>query len=194
MLSASNEVRNAFKKKYEGQFSRIRKEELDARLALVTTTSALGRSSIYNRLKYGDHRLFEGVGFTQGFGEFHFSNGLYGPIFGYATRWCDPTDRKKGWGEGFRNRREVVRKCLAKVGLSKTWRIHGIQREIFVAPLAKNTREFLRGEHSRLLWRDNSVEDLFEYFKERWLIPRSKWDLRYLEFVPSSYRLWNERE
>jgi len=194
MLSASNEVRNAFKKKYNGQVSRIRKEQLDARLALVTTTSALGRSSIYNRLKYGDLHLFKSVGFTQGFGEFHFSNGLYEPIFEYATRWCEPTDRKKRWGKGFRNRREVVRKCLAKIGLSKAWRIHGIQREVFVAPLAKNTKEFLRGEHSRLLWHDNSVEELFEYFRERWLIPRSLRDERYKTWRPEEWTIWTGNE
>lgn len=191
MLAASNEVADAFKKKYAGQISRIRKAESDTRLALLTTTSALGRSSIYNRLRFNDRLLFESVGFTRGFGEFHFSNGLYEPIFNYATRWCEPTDRKRGWGEGFRNRREVVRKCLSKIGLSSDWRIHGVQREIFVVPLAKNAKEFLSGEHTRLYRFMNSAEDLSNYFLERWLIPRSKRDLRYLGFLPSQYRVWN---
>lgn len=191
MLTASNEVRNAFKRKYGGLLSRIRRKQTDARLALITTTSALGRSSIYNRLRLGDRKLFESVGFTRGFGDFHFSNGLYKPIFNYATRWCEPTDRKNGWGEGFRNRREVVRKCLAKVGLSSAWRIHGVQREVFVIPLARNTREFLRGEHSRLSWYDHSPDILFSFFKERWLVPRSQRDNRYKTWQPQEWSLWN---
>lgn len=191
MLAASNEVRSAFKRKYGGLLSRIQRKRLDGRLALITTTSALGRSSIYNRLRLGDQRLFESVGFTRGFGDFHFSNGLYEPIFNYATRWCEPTDRKKGWGEGFRNRREVVRKCLTKIGLSSAWRIHGVQREVFVVPLARNTRQFLKGQHSRLLWYDHSLNDLFSFFKERWLLPRSRRDDRYKTWQPQEWSLWD---
>ena len=191
MLAASNEVRNAFNRKYVGHVSRIQERPLDARLALITTTSALGRSSIYNRIKYGERLLYEGVGFTRGFGEFQFSNGLYKPILDYADRWCTPTDRKKGWGTGFRNRREVVRKCLIKLGLSSAWRIHGVQREVYVVPLARNTREFLRGNHSRLQWHDHSVENLFQFFRERWLLPRSERDQRYKEFDRSHYIIWN---
>lgn len=193
MLTASNEVRNALKRKYGGRRSVIRRKELDGRLALITTTSALGRSSIYNRLKYGKRLLFHGVGFTRGSGEFHFSNGLYGTISEYAVRYCEPTAKQERWGTGFRNRREVVKKCLAKVGLPTEWLYHGIQREIFAIPLARNAREFLRGEHSRLLWFDQSVEDLFAFFRERWLLPRGERDQRYKSWDPTEWRLWSSK-
>ncbi len=191
MLAASNEVRNTFKRKYGGRPSVIRRKRLDARLALITTTSALGRSSIYNRLKYGERLLFQSVGFTRGSGEFHFSNGLYGTISEYAVRYCEPTAKQERWGTGFRNRREVVKKCLAKVGLSTEWLYHGIQREVFMIPAASNTLEFLRGEHSKLLWYDQPAEILFAFFRDRWLIPRSQRDLRYLSFRRSDWLLWN---
>lgn len=194
MLAASNEVRNAFKRKYGGRRSVIRRKRLDARLALITTTSALGRSSIYNRIKYGERLLFHGIGFTRGSGEFHFSNGLYGTISKYAVRYCEPTAKQERWGTGFRNRREVVKKCLAKVGLSTEWLYHGIQREIFVIPLAHNTREFLRGEQSRLLWFDQSAEDLFAFFRERWLIPRSERDQRYRLWDSHEWQLWPSKD
>jgi hypothetical protein len=93
------------------------------------------------------------------------------------------------WGDGFRNRREIVKKCLSKVGLSAEWIYHGIQREIFVVPLAKNTSEFLQGERSKLLWFDQSSRALFEYFKERWLVPRSSWDLSYKTWHPGQWVL-----
>jgi hypothetical protein len=194
MLVASNEVRRAFRRKYAQTRAWIRRRKFDGRLALVTTTSALGRSSIYNRLKYDGTPLYRSVGFTQGSGEFHFSNGLYSTISTYALRYCDPTAKQHRWGTGFRNRREVVRKVLAKVGLSSEWIYHGIRREVYAIPLAKNTQQFLRGEHSRLLWFKLSAEELFAEFRERWLLPRASRDRRYLDFVPASYRLWTGKE
>ena len=194
MLVASNEVREAFSRKYGGSRSLIQGRVFDGRLALVTTTSALGRSSIYNRLKYRDRLLFQSVGFTHGSGEFHFSNGLYSSISKYAVRYCKPTAKQKHWGKGFRNRREVVKKCLAKIKLSTRWLYHQIQREIFVVPLAANTREFLRGEHSTLEWFDQPAEDLFTFFRERWLIPRSEKDHRYRFWEPSEWQLWHGEE
>jgi Druantia protein DruA len=193
MLVASREVRQAFHRKYRFRRSLIRRQISDNRLALITTMSALGRSSIYNRLRFGDRLLFNRLGYSQGSGEFHFSNGLYGDIFRYTDRYCDATAKKSRWGSGFRSRREVIRKCLAKIGLPADLLYHGIQREVFAVPLARNTREFLRGEHSKLLWHEASAEDLFAYFRTRWLSPRASWDTRYREFDPQGYRLWSPK-
>jgi hypothetical protein len=190
MVAASEEVSRAFRRKYAGQQSLIGKRPADARLALITTTSALGRSSVYNRLKYQDRTLFCPAGYTSGSGEFHFSNGLYGEISKYATRYCIPTAKQEGWGNGFRNRREVIKKCLPKIGLSGDWLYHGIGREIFVVPLASNARQFLRGENRRLLRYGTSVSDLFDFFRNRWLFPRSERDKLYLDWDPEAWRLW----
>ena len=194
MLAASNEVREVFKRKYGNRFSVIRNEKMDGRLALISTTSALGRSSIYNRLKFGERILYYRVGFTRGCGEFHFSDGLYGAISQYSARYCEPTAKMRRWGTGFRNRREVIRKCLIKVGLSADWLYHGIQREIFVVPLARNAGQFLRGEASKLLWLDQPAADLFSFFRDRWLLPRAGRDDEYRRFIPSSYRLWRSKQ
>ncbi|MGB2604531.1 MAG: Druantia anti-phage system protein DruA [Candidatus Sulfotelmatobacter sp.] len=193
MLAASREVREAFNRKYRSRRSVIRRKVTDGRVALVTTMSALGRSSIYNRLRYEDRLLFHSLGYSQGSGEFHFSNGLYGAIFDYADRYCDATAKKSRWGVGFRNRREVIRKTLAKIGLPPDLLYHGIQREVFAVPLAQNTREFLRGETSKLKPYKTSVNDLFAWFRTRWLLPRASRDMRYREFNPDSYRLWSAR-
>ena len=190
MLVASNEVRDTFKRKYERRCSVIRERPLDGRLALITTTSALGRSSIYNRLRYGERLLYHSVGFTRGSGEFHFANGLYDTILQYAMHYCEPTAKQARWGTGFRSRREVVKKCLAKIGLSSEWLYHGIQREIFVIPLARNTQPFLQGRHAEIVWFDQSTAHLFAWFRQRWLLPRARRDTRYMDFMPSSYQLW----
>jgi hypothetical protein len=68
MLAASDEVRGVFQRKYGQSQSVILQRPIDGQLALVTTTSALGRSSIYNRLRYDERPLYYRVGFTQGSG------------------------------------------------------------------------------------------------------------------------------
>ena len=193
MLACSNHVRERFRRKYAHTKSVIRGTEADARIAMVTTMSALGRSSIYNRLTFDSRHLLQSVGFSQGSGEFHFSNGLYSSLFDYVTRYSEPTAKQESWGEGFRNRREVIRKALNKLRLPPDLIYHGIQREVFVAPQASNTREFLRGEHNRLLWHDHNCEQLSEYFRKRWLAKRVAWDHTYQDFDPESFRLWPAR-
>jgi hypothetical protein len=193
LLATSNEVRRAFRRKYAGRKSRIRRHQHDGRLALLTTTSALGRSSLYNRLNHDGDKVYCSVGFTEGFGEFHFSNGLYSTISDYAKRWCEPSERKSRWGDGYRNRREVLAKCLRKIGLSKNWLVHGVQREVFVVPLASNALPFLRGEQARLLSFDRPASTLIEAFRNRWLLPRAERDDRYQQWTSHEWRLWSER-
>lgn len=135
--------------------------------------------------------MYHSVGFTQGYGEFHFSNGIYNAISNYATRYCEPSAKKRRWGVGFRNRREVVRKCLAKIGLSEELIKHNIQREIFVIPLSSNSYEFLRGDHSKLLHFNQPLKELSSFFRERWLLPRSVRDLRYADWKPRMWSLWD---
>jgi len=193
MLCASDEVRRAFQRKYGEGASLIRGAAADGRLALIATTSALGRSSIYNRLRYHDRLLMLSVGYTNGWGEFQFSNGAYAQLRDFAEKYCDKTAKHECWGTGFRNRREVVRRVLSAVGLSGNLMNHGIRRELFVMPLARNTREFLRGKHQRLSWFHQPADDLAAFFRDRWLIPRAQRNADYRRFVADSYRLWERR-
>jgi len=193
LIATSEEVRHAFYRKYKGERSRIRRKEPDARLAMITTSSALGRSSLYNRLRFDGRAVFQSIGLSRGTGDFHFSNGQYEHLLRYANRYCIPTERKSRWGKGFRNRREVVWKCLAKMGLTKQWLSHGVGRELFVAPLASNVRSFLCGDSTRLNWYNQGMEDLYQFFRERWLIPRSNRLPDYREWDREKWRLWRPR-
>ena len=194
LLAISNEVREVFRRKYEGQVSVIRKREQSGEIALVTTTSALGRSSIYNRLTFDNCLAFECVGHTQGFGAFHFSNGIYEALTAYAKSNATATASHELWGTGFRNRKEVIRKTLAKLGLPQSWLNHGIKREIYVSPLAKNTCAFLRGDDPELDYYDQTIAELFNWFREEWLIPRSEQNERYKEWNPQELELWGSRQ
>ena len=190
LLATSRTVREAFRRHYGGRRSYIGRKPLDGRLALLTTTSALGRSSLYNRLRYKDDRVFQSAGFTRGSGDFHFSNGFYGDLRQFALKHCNATAKHVLWGKGFRNRRELVRKTLPLLGLPKQLMYHGVKREIFVAPLASNTSAFLCGDDQRLQTCDRTVDDLFRWFRNRWLLPRADRVKSYRSFDPEDYRLW----
>ena len=193
LLSTTQYVQATFRDKYGGRNSYISQRPLDDRLALLTTTSALGRSSLYNRLKYKEQQVFQSVGFTRGSGEFHFKNGVYDRLRAFALDYCDATAKHPSWGDGFRNRREIVRKTLPFLGLSTELMYHGIKRQIFVSPLADNTPAFLRGDDQTLQCYERTVEDIFDWFRARWLLPRAARDSRYKYFEPETYRLWKTK-
>jgi hypothetical protein len=191
LLATSREVQAAFQRKYHGTRAFISGKPLTGRLALLTTTSALGRSSLYNRLVFEGLPVFHSLGYTRGSGEFHFGNGFYSDLRAVAEANCEPTAKDIRWGTGFRNRRELLRKALPLLGLSRELVYHGVQREIFAAPLASNTLQFLRGEHQRLKPFGRTAAELFAWFRERWLLPRAARDDGYRAFEAESYRLWN---
>lgn len=175
MLAASDEVRACWREKYGGRTSLIAGESRDGRLAMITTTSALGRSSIYNRLRFGpSDAVFVSVGETRGSGEFHFSDGLHEAITDFAMEFCQPTAKDLRWGTGFRNRREVVKKALPALGFSDRLMYHGVKREMFVCPLAANTADFLRGEHDDLALLGLPAAHVADWFRWRWMRPRAE--------------------
>jgi len=190
MLTLSNEVQEAFRNRYSDHISLIRKEKRKPILALITTTSALGRSSVYNRIRINGFDYWTSVGFTRGSGDFHFSNGVYTKMRAYVEANCKPTAKHNDWGAGFRNRREVIRKCLSSLGLSSTLIYHGIHREIFAAPLGSRAREFLCGKSDDPELYDWSADYLFGLFRDRWLLPRASRNMDYLKFNNESYLLW----
>ena len=190
MLCLSSEVREVFASKYGGGRSLISGTNHTSSLCLLTTTSALGRSSVYNRLRAFGHVFWEPLGFTKGSGEFHFANGVYSGIQDYVTKHCVPSAKHPKWGTGWRNRREVIKKCLQDIGLPTSLMYHGVNREVFAAKLAINSHDFLCGEDTTLDYNEWSVGDLSEMFKDRWLLPRASRDSSYRTFTRDSYRLW----
>ena len=191
LLTMSDDVQETFRRKYEKSTSLIQGRKLLGRIALITTISALGRSSLYNRLKFRNRLAFNCVGHTQGYGEFHFSNGIYSSILEFAKSHATATSRHESWGgKGFRNRKEVVQKTLTELGLSQGLCNHGIKREIYVSALAANTRAFLNGNDSELDYYHQPVNELFKWFRSRWLIPRSERDTRYKDWNPQEWKLW----
>ena len=73
----SNEIRAAYQLKYANYTTIIKERSIGADLLFVTTSSAFGRSSMYNRLKYKGEIVAESLGYTQGSGSFHIPQDIY---------------------------------------------------------------------------------------------------------------------
>ncbi|WP_131805884.1 Druantia anti-phage system protein DruA [Mycobacteroides abscessus] len=194
LLATSAEVREIFAKKYGHRRTVIADRDPNAQLALVTTSSALGRSSVYNRLKRDDgaHVMYP-IGYTRGTGDFHFSGAIYEELAMYASLCTTEGDthRNAKWGNGFRNRREVIQRALRALELDPSQlRIHGVQRQVFLAPLASNSLEWLRGERVRLRWNTRSADEHAAWWRKRWALPRSESVPEWQKFDPFSWALY----
>lgn len=194
-LAVSAEVRRAFDDAYAHRTTVISDRDPDATLALVTTTSALGRSSVYNRLRRPDgHLAYVPLGFTSGSGDFHLSGELYARLLAFAKDQggAGKGHRNARWPGGeFRNRREVLMRALTALGLpERQLRTHGIRREVFAAPTGSNTQRYLAGSDPQLLPYALSAQELGEYWRTRWALPRRA--SRPVEpFDPEQWRLFS---
>jgi Druantia protein DruA len=188
LLAASDFTRDVFKKRYKGSESIIRGREFDGRLALLTTTGALGRSSILNRLRFGGEEVFLPVGFTEGYGHFHLANGTFEEIRRYMQACRDDEIKRYKFGSGPNYRIRVVRKALERLQLPQNLLRHGVRRGVYVAPLARNTVAFLNGEASKLRWYHRPFGEVVAYWKQRWLLPRAARDSSYRNFDSRSWR------
>jgi hypothetical protein len=187
MLAASDFIRSVFKRRYQKSRSVILKRQFDGRLALVTTTSALGRSSILNRLSFGGLPIYQHLGFTEGYGHFHLANGTFKKIHKFLVADGDREIGRYGFGEGPNYRIRVVRKALEHLKLPPELLRHGIKRGVYVAPLAKNTTQFLKGEASKLQWYHRPLSEVVSAWRERWLLPRATRDESFKDFDASSW-------
>src|SRR5580704_10219200 len=82
-LIRSREIRDCFSRKYGQRKSIIARKKKHAALGLITTSSSLGRSSIYNRLKLNGVSYFDPIGYTTGWGHFHVPAKLFAEMRKY---------------------------------------------------------------------------------------------------------------
>jgi hypothetical protein len=132
LAAASNEVRDAYKRKYSDQATEMEGRKLPANLVALTTTSAFGRSSIYNRLRYKDIVKFRSLGYTEGYGAFHLER-LY-PKFRQFLEAQDISTRG-GFGKGPRRKWQTMVRALERIGFDSKLLHHGIKREVFLIPV-----------------------------------------------------------
>jgi len=174
-LIRTQEVVNAFQAKYHNSVGVISGKSKHAQLVAVTTSSALGRSSQYNRLRLDGQSIFESIGTTSGWGHFHISDDLFGELRLYLKSIGDTYADAHQYGQGPNYRLRLIRKALSLLGLDPDMARHGLTREVFFCPLANNTLQFLRGEHKRVRYDQlPTIEETGAAALARWVVPRAK--------------------
>jgi hypothetical protein len=179
-VMASEEVASTFSSKYKNKEGIISGNRHDGKLVLITTTSALGRSSIYNRLKIEDRFEFQKIGETQGWGHFHFQDRLFLEMRRYLSICRHEYANGHQFGNGPSWRFRVIRLVLKKVGLDPDCLTHGIKREIYAASLVENFRAFLCGKTKKISPHRLSIAEISDHCIQRWMIPRAQRDGSYL--------------
>ena len=172
-LIASSEVAARFKRRYSDSRGIISGRKKNPRLALVTVTSALGRSSMYNRVKLPGLVDLKLIGTTEGWGHFHVPDEVFSDMRRLLSLDAHKYADGHQFGSGPNWRMRVIRKSLSLIGLDETLLRHGIEREVYAMPLAQNWRRFIKGEARIYGSNRPSAAIIARACMERWIIPRS---------------------
>jgi hypothetical protein len=186
-LATSERIRKDFIKKYSHGRSNIKNRNNKQRkggLILLTTTGAFGESSILDRLKGSDNTLlWKFAGFTQGYGFFHLNNGIATKIYQYLKETDNEIIKKHKFGDGPNWKMRVIREGMKELNIDyQKYEKHGIKRGFYFAPFASNFKEVLNGKEERPKLYNRNEKELFEFFRERYLLPRAQRDERWKEF------------
>jgi hypothetical protein len=190
-LMGSEEVCRDFRAKYRKSKGIISRRNKDPHLVLITVTSALGRSSIYNRLRLkpdtdegGGRAIVQMVklGETKGYGHFQLSEELFSRIRDLLDRQGHSYANGHQYGQGPNWRMRVIRAGLEFLRLDKDLLRHGLRREVYGMPLIDEFREYLMGHRPDVPFDRPSLQQISDAALERWIIPRSHRNGAYVQF------------
>lgn len=174
-LIRSQEVYDDFAEAYGGTVGLISGKRKRANLLAVTTSSSMGRSSVYNRLRLDGDSYFKAVGYTLGWGHFHVTDRLFLEMRDYLRikkhRYADQHE----YGEGPNWRLRTIRAALLELDINQAVLRHGIQREVYLCTLAENALDILKsGRGTPDVSRLETVCAISEKAKARWIVPRAE--------------------
>lgn len=173
-LVRSREVYNDFTRAYGNTTGIISRKKKKARLLAVTTSSSLGRSSVYNRLKLGGVQYFAPIGYTGGWGHFHIPDDLFADLREFLREIGHPYADLHRFGEGPNWRLRTTRAALSALGFKSDMLHHGVQREVFLCTLASNAARMLStGKGKPQLSTLLTVPQIGQLAVQRWMLPRS---------------------
>jgi hypothetical protein len=173
-LVRSREVRDDFARRYGKARGVISRKKKRAKLVIVTTSSSLGRSSVYNRLKLDNENYFTSIGYTQGWGHFHVPNTLFAELRAYLRKRKHKYVDGHRFGQGPNWRFRTIRAAFDALGFKQNLLRHGVGREVFVCEFARNAHKILRGEAIKPNYRGiKTVAEIGALARTRWLIPRA---------------------
>lgn len=185
-LMGSAEVAEAFDQRYGDRAGIISGEHKRARLALVTVTSALGRSSLYNRLRVPGLVELVRIGRTEGWGHFQFPEDIFADLRQLLITEGHKYAAGHQYGNGPNWRIRVIRVGLERIGVNGDLLRHGIAREVFAMPIAENWQRYLQGSDVEAVVCRPSVSIITTTSLERWVLPRAE--------RPPEYRSWTHQD
>ncbi|MEX3999791.1 Druantia anti-phage system protein DruA [Paraburkholderia sp. EG285A] len=173
-LIRSREIYDDFASVYGDSCGIISGKKKKARLLAVTTSSSMGRSSIYNRLKLDSVRYFTSLGYSGGWGHFHIPEALFSDLREYLLDIDHPCANTHEYGDGPNWRIRTIRAAMSSLGFKGDVLKHGIQREVFISDLADNASSLLRNGRGRpQLASLRPVSEIASLAIERWVIQRA---------------------
>jgi hypothetical protein len=178
-LIGSSEVSDAFRDKYSERTGIISGKSKHPRLVLVTVTSALGRSSIYNRLRLTGLVEFQRVGWTKGWGHFQIPDDVFYDMRCLLELHEHQYANGHQFGKGPNWRLRVIREALKYLRIDENLLRHGVAREVFGMPLVANWREYLTGKDAEVESERPTAATVVDACLRRWVIPRADRDERY---------------
>jgi hypothetical protein len=186
-LVRSREIYEDFSRAYGSTIGIISRQSKSAQLLAVTTSSSLGRSSVYNRLQLEGMRYFTSIGYTAGWGHFHIPDALFADLRDFLREIGHPYADMYRFGQGPNWRLRTTRAALAALGFNSDILHHGVQREVFLCTLASNALRLLRtGKGTPELSSLRAVREIGELAVERWMLERSR--------RRPEYRRWSHAE
>lgn len=195
MMMCSPEVTQYYANRYGRQVSIIASSMKGGpvirapKLVFLGTTSLYGvGSSQYNRIKIPTEEIggsiggkieFLKLGFSEGFGSYHFSNETFSMMNALLARGNNGRRVNYIFGEGVNPRMRHIREALEVLRLPSDLILrHGNKRVVYGVSLSGNFREVLLGldkkpfyliPQSRPRYRTNPIAN---YWMKRWLSPR----------------------
>jgi len=168
-LAGTKTIINDYKKKYSEKETLIEHKVLNTSLVALTTTSAFGRSSIYNRLKYRDRLIAEPIGYTKGYGNLHLES-VYPDIVKLLKD--NNLYHGGGYGNGPKQRWQNITRALKLLNLSNKYSRHGVLREVFLYRLRSDLESGMGGgKFGKII--AHREEEFTLYWLERWALPRA---------------------
>ncbi len=189
-LIRSRDVYDDFAKAYGNTTGIISKKEKKARLLAVTTSSSLGRSSVYNRVKLDGKEYLKPIGYTGGWGHFHIPDELFSDLRAYLRQIGHSYADLHRFGEGPNWRLRTTRAALSALGFKSDMLRHGIQREVFICELASNALALMRkGKGRPNLTSLLSASDVAALAVKRWMVPRSETRPEYRQWQATDLKM-----
>jgi hypothetical protein len=186
----SDEVRKRYAMKYKNKKTLLKKRTLPNRLLFITTTSAYGKSSVYERINYKGEIVSQFIGYTSGAGTFQLPEVLFNECLQYLEQ--RGIDIKRGYGTGPSRKMKLVDTAFRYLKIP-TFLYHNIKRGYYFFPNIRNLHEVIHN-NTEPSWYERSFIELFDFWMERWCIPRSNRIDAWRQFDADSFFRKAEKE